>query len=130
MIITFDYNHHFLIDTKRKGKIIDSMNLIQRLMSTWWTNHWSQIDKINFLVYFDGLLRYLIHSFRSKLKKSKSKIPPQITVNNDLMTQKRTDMFSVPYYSYRYWNRSKWIWWMDMGYGEMKYDRHVLFWHV
>ena len=89
MIIIFDYNHHFLLDTKRKGKIIDSMNLIQRLMSTWWTNHLSQIHKIIFLVYFDGLLRYLIHRFRSKLKKSKSKIPPQITVNNDLMTQKR-----------------------------------------
>ena len=63
MIITFDYNHHFLVDRKRKGKIIDSMNLIQRLMPTWWTNHWSKIDKIIFLMYFDGLLRYLIHRF-------------------------------------------------------------------
>ena len=88
MIITFDYNHHFLVDTKRKEKIIDSMNLIQRLMSTWWTNRWSQMNKINFLIYFDGLLNYLIHRFLSKLKKSKSKIPPQITVNNVLMTQK------------------------------------------
>ena len=58
-------------------------------MPTWGTNHWSRIDKINFLMYFDGLLRYLIHRFGSKFKKSKIKIPPQITVKNVLMTQKR-----------------------------------------
>ena len=57
-------------------------------MLTWGTNHRSRIDKINYLVYFDGLLRYLIHRFRSKFKKYKIKISPQVTVKNVLMTQK------------------------------------------